>query len=151
MKKNISRPKEPEDKDKYCYDCKVCGHWKRDCNIKNTDQERKRLKIEYSKNKTIKKQYTKEGKIAILTTNKIGKKEEGLKYLPGKQKTKEDKSTQTEEHITKKNETAWAMEKEEYAKNLSILTNQLNEEKLQHQLTKNHLEFVIHQRNTDRK
>ena len=132
MPKSSIRPKEPEDKDKYCYSCKAYGDWKRDCNIKN------------------KKQYTEHGKIAAIRKNKIVKKEE-VKYLPGNQKAQKGKCIKTEENITEKNETAWAKEKEDYLKTISTLTKQLNEETLRHRLTKHHLTFAISQRKEDRK
>ena len=148
MENQLTRTTEPKSKDKYCYKCKAYGHWRRDCNIKHTNQEEKTSEIGHRNYKTIKKQYTKEGNIATLTTNKTVKEEE-VKYSPGKTKAQEHKSIQTEETIAKKNETVWAKEKEEHLKRISTLTNQLNEEKLQHTLTKNQLEFAIFQRYTE--
>ena len=140
MQKNYRKPPEPTNKNKYCYQCKENGHWKRDCKENKSNQVEKTFSKNFQKN--IKKEY-KEGKIAKLTTIKSEKIEKFSKTKP-KEIIKLDKSIQTEK-------TDWEIQIEENSKNEILKIGELNEEKLQHQITKNTLEFTIYQRNIERK
>ena len=106
---------------------------------KQTKPNRKNIFKNFQKN--IKKEY-KEGKIAKLTTIKSEKIEKYSKSQP-KEIIKLDKSIQTEK-------THWEIQIEENSKNEILKIGELNEEKLQHRITKSTLEFTIYQRNIER-